>query len=224
MLILASHSGAAILFNIFFVIAIFLDKIIVWIYQGVTSGQGLLATGAYTEGAFLGLIPMFSVAVVAYFTKRTQSLTDERYNGTYSEIRKRVLNYKVIYWISIRALLLLALFIFALIVTIGLYFSFDQEILKILITTSIGSIFFSVIVFNSIVLPIFGKTSISTLAVLVVVLVEIFSIPFIAFDVWFASIGFLVGSFAGCLISVTSTLGLFSNFEYKMFRFLLHSN
>jgi hypothetical protein len=73
-------------------------------------------------------------------------------------------------------------------------------------------------------LPIFGKTSISTLAVLVVVLVEILSIPFISFDVWFASIGFLVGSFAGCLISVTSTLGLFSNFEYKMFRFLLHSN
>ncbi len=221
---LVSHSGTAILFSIFYVTAVFLDKIIVWVHQGLASGQGLLITGSYSIGSFLGLIPMFSIAVMAYFTKRTKSLNDERYNGTFPEIQQRVLDYKAIYRSSIVALLIVALCLFALIASLSYYYFSDKEILKVLVTTSIGSIFFSVIVFNSGVLPIFGKTSISTLAVFIVIIFEILAIPFVALDVWYASLGFLVGSFAGFFISITSTMRLFHHFEYNMFRYLLSSN
>ena len=221
---LAFHSQAAILFNIFYVGAIFLDKIIVWFYQGLASGQLLLVTGPYTVGAFLGLIPMFSVAILVYFTKRTKSLVDERYTGTFAEIQKRILDYKAIYWASIRMMLIIALAISALTVAISFYFISDQEIRKVLVTTCIGSILFSVVVFNSIVLPIFGKTGISTLAVLVVIFFEVLSIPFVPIDVWYASMGFLSGALAGFLISISFTVSLFAHFEHNMFRYLLHSD
>lgn len=221
---LASHSGAAIFFSIFYVIAIFLDKIIVWVHQGLASGQGLLVTGTYSVGAFLGLIPMFSIAIMVYFTKRTKSLNDERYNGTFREIQKRVLAYKATYWSSILAMLSVAIGLFALITALSFYYFSDDQILKVLVTIATGSIFFSVIVFNSVVLPIFGKASISTLAVFLVIVFEILSIPFVAYDVWYASLGFLLGSFAGFLISITATMRLFYHFEHNMFRYLLYSN
>ena len=87
----ASHSRAAILFSIFYVIAIFLDKIIVWVYQGMESGQGLLVTGTYGVGAFLGLIPMSSIAIQVYFTKRTESITHELYKGIYRKYEREFL-------------------------------------------------------------------------------------------------------------------------------------
>jgi len=104
---LIPQNSAAIMFNIFFVLAIFLDKIIVWVYQGVMTGQGLSVTGPYTEGAFLGLIPMFSIAITAYFTRRTKSLVDNRYNGTFGEILKGIEEYKHIYWTSMSAMLVI---------------------------------------------------------------------------------------------------------------------
>ncbi|MDP2730721.1 MAG: exopolysaccharide Pel transporter PelG [Dehalococcoidales bacterium] len=221
---LASHSGDVIFFSIFYVIAIFLDKIIVWVYQGLASGQGLLVTGTYGVGSFLGLIPMFSIAIMVYFTNRTKPLNDERYDGTFSEIQKRVLDYKSVYWSSIGTMLVVALALFALIASLSFYYFSDEAIMRVLVTVSIGSIFFSVIVFNSAVLPIFGKTSISTLAVFFVIIFEILTIPFVAYDVWYASLGFLLGSFIGFLISMISTMRLFYHFEHNMFRYLLHSN
>lgn len=221
---LATHSGDAILFSIFYVIAVFLDKIIVWVHQGLTSGQGLLVTGTYSAGSFLGLIPMFSIAIMAYFVKRTKSLVDERYNGTFPEIQKGVVHYKAIYWSSIQGMLVVALVLFGLITSLSWLFFSDGEILKVLVTMSVGSIFFSLIVFNSAVLPIFGKAHISTLAVLVVIIFEVLTAPFVGLDVWYASLGFLVGSFIGFLISITSALSLFYHFEHNMFRHLLRSS
>ena len=118
-------------------------------------------------------------------------------------------------------MLLLAFGLFVLVASLSTYFISDTEIMKVLVTTSIGSIFFSVIIFNSVVMPVFGKTSISTLAVFVVIILETLSIPFIEFNVWYASLGFLLGSFAGFLISITSVMRLFQHFEYNIFRHLL---
>jgi hypothetical protein len=221
---LVSRSVAAILFSIFYVTAIFLDKIIVWVYQGQASGEGLLVTGTYTMGAFLGLVPLFNIGVLAYFTRRTLPISDQRYSGTLREIQRTVIDYKGIYWTSIRAMLVAALGLFVLTVLWFLYFISDPEILKVLITTSAGSIFFSAIVLNSLVLPLFGKTGISTFAVFVVIIFEILSIRFVPFDVWYASVGYLLGSFAGFLISMSSTMRLFYHFEHNMFRHLLHSD
>ena len=218
---LGFHSKSAILFSMFYVIALFLDKIIVWVYQGIESGDGLLLTGNYAVGAFLGLIPMGSIAAQVYFTKRTASISDELFKGTLAEIQRKILAYKSIYLSSIKVMLILAMGLFALVAAASTYFISDKEIIKVLVITSIGSIFFSVIVFNSIVLPIFGKGSMSVFAVFFVIIFELCSIPFIEFNIWYASLGFLLGSFAGFLISVTSTMRLFHHFEYNLFRHLL---
>jgi len=218
---LIPQNSAAIMFNIFFVLAIFLDKIIVWVYQGVMTGQGLSVTGPYTEGTFLGLIPMFSIAVTAYFTRRTKLLVDNRYNGTFSEIRKGIEEYKRVYWTSMRAMLLITVGLIVIVTSLVLFLINDPQVLRILLTYSIGCIFFVVIIFNSSVLVIFGKSSISTYAVLAVIIGELATIPLVSINVWYCSLGFLIGSFTGFLISLLSTIRLFSNYEYNMFGFLL---
>jgi uncharacterized membrane protein len=217
---LASQNIVAILFNILYVCAIFLDKIIVWVSQGLISGENLVVTGTYTQGAFLGFIPMLSVAAIAYFASRTKSLVEDRYKGTFPEIQKRIKEYKHVYWTSLRGMLLTAVALFALGAIFSFRFIADAEVLRIMFTTSIGSLFFLVIIFNSTVLPIFGKSSISTLAVLAVIIGELLSIPFVTSDIWYSSLGFLVGSFAGFLITFLFTIRLFSGFEYNIFRFV----
>ena len=216
-----SQNSAAIMFSIFYVLAIFLDKIIVWVYQGITTGQGLLVTGPYTAGSFLGLIPMFSIAVIAYFTGRTKSLVDDRYNGTYSEIHQKIDKYKYIYQTTFKAMWFIAFGISAIVVSLSYFLINDFQILRILLTVSLGSVFFVVIIFNSVVLVIFGKSRISTFAVIAVILFELAAIPFVSADVWYCSLGFLVGSFIGFLISFIFTIRLFSNYEYNMFSYLL---
>ena len=220
---LIPQNSAAMMFNIFFVLAIFLDKIIVWVYQGVITGQGLLVTGPYTEGAFLGLIPMFSIATTAYFTRRTKSLVDNRYNGTFGEIVKGIEEYKQVYWTSMNAMLVITLGFMVIVASLVFFFIKDPEVLRILLTYSMGCIFFVVIIFNSTVLVIFGKSTISTYAVLAVIILELATIPLVSINVWYCALGFLVGSFIGFLISFLSTIRLFSNYEYNMFGFLLKS-
>jgi len=217
---LVSQYKVPIVFNILYVFAIFLDKIIVWASQGLISGENLLVTGPYTQAAFLGFIPMFSVAAIAYFTSRTKSLVKDRYKGTFSEIQKGIREYKHIYWRSLRAMLLAAVALFAVAAIFSFRFIADAEVLRIMFTISIGSLFFVVIIFNSAVLPIFGKNNISTLAVLAVIVSELLFIPFVASGIWYSSLGFLVGSFAGFLITFLFTRRLFSDFEYNMFRFV----
>jgi uncharacterized membrane protein len=218
---LISQNTAPILFNIFYVLAIFLDKIIVWVSQGLQSGQGLVVTGTYTTGAFLGLVPMFSIAAAAYFSARTKQMVQDRYSGTLSEIQNRMTEYKRIYWLSLSAMLMIALLITLLTASISYYFLADVQMLQILITVAIGSIFFTGIVFNSTVLVVFGKSRISTFAVLLIILCELASMPFVQSNVWYAALAFAVGSFAGFTLSSVATLRVFSYSEFKMFRLLL---
>jgi uncharacterized membrane protein len=220
---LISQSSAAIMFNIFYVLAIFLDKIIVWAYQGITTGQGLSIAGPYSEGAFLGLIPMSSIAVMAYFARRTKSLVDDRYNGTYSEIQKRIKEYKRIYRSSLRAMLFITFGLCVVVASLSYVLINDFQVLRILLTVSLGSIFFVLIIFNSAVLVIFGKYSTSTYSVLVVIIFELLTIPFVSINVWYCSLGFLIGSFTGYLISSLPINRLFANYEYNMFALLLKS-
>jgi uncharacterized membrane protein len=220
---LISKSSAAIMFNIFYVLAIFLDKIIVWVSQGITTGQGLVVTGAYAEGAFLGLIPMFSIATMAYFARRTKPLVDDRYNGTFGEIQKRIEEYKHIYWSNFAAMLLITLVLTYIVASLSLFLINDSQVLRILLTVSLGSVFFVVIIFNSAVLVIFGKSSTSTYAVLTVIIFELAAIPFVFVDVWYCALGFAIGSFTGFLISFLPTVRLFSNYEYNMFSILVKS-
>ena len=216
-----SLNNAPILFNIFYVLAIFLDKIIVWVNQGLQTGQGLVVTGNYTTAAFLGLIPLFSIAVVAYFTSRTKSIVQDRYKGTFSEIQKGLKEYERIYRTSLGAMLLIAMLLTILAVISGYVLTGNTQILQILLTIAMGSICFSVIIFNSTVLVIFGKGSISAIAVLKIVIAELITIPFVRYEIWYASLGFLVGSFVGSIVSLSVTLQMLSRFEYKMFRLLL---
>ena len=220
---LISQNSTAIMFSIFYVLAIFLDKIIVWVYEGITTGQGLLVTGPYTAGSFLGLIPMFSIAVIAYFTGRTKSLVDDRYNGTYSAIHQKIEKYKYIYQTSFRAMWLIAFVISAIVASLSYFLINDFQVLRILLTISLGSVFFVVIIFNSVVLVIFGKYSISIYAVLAVIIFELAAIPFVSADVWYCSLGFLIGSFTGFLISFLPINRLFSSYEYNMFSLLIKS-
>jgi hypothetical protein len=203
------------------VLAIFLDKIIVWVNQGLQTGQGLVVTGNYTTAAFLGLIPLFSIAVVAYFTSRTKSIVQDRYKGTFSEIQKGLKEYERIYRTSLGAMLLIAMLLTILAVISGYVLTGNTQILQILLTIAMGSICFSVIIFNSTVLVIFGKGSISTISVLIIVIAELITIPFVRYEIWYASLGFLVGSFVGSIVSLSVTLQMLSRFEYKMFRLLL---
>jgi uncharacterized membrane protein len=220
---LISQSSAAIIFNIFYVLAIFLDKIIVWVSQGIITGQGLVVTGPYTEGAFLGLIPMFSIATMAYFARRTKPLVDDRYNGTFGDIQKRIEEYKHIYWSSFSAMLLITLVLTYIVASLSLFLINDFQVLRILLTISVGSVFFVVIIFNSAVLVIFGKYSTSTYAMLAVIIFELAAIPFVFVDVWYCALGFAIGSFTGFLISFLPTVHLFSNYEYNMFSMLVKS-
>ena len=158
---LISQSSAAIMFNILYVLAIFLDKVIVWVYQGTNTGQGLSVSGPYTQGAFLGLIPMLSIGVVAYFARRTQSLVDNRYTGTYNDIQKRILKYKHIYTGSVTAISLITIGLTAIVALFSYYLINDVRVMQVLLTVAAGSVFFVLIIFNSGVLAIFGKTSTS---------------------------------------------------------------
>jgi len=218
---LISQSSAAIMFNIFYVLAIFLDKIIVWVSQGIETGQGLTLAGPYTQGAFLGLVPMLSIGVVAYFTRRTQSLVDDRYNGTFDNIQKRIKEYKRIYGSCIWAVSLITIVLTVIVAFLSNYYINDPRVMRVLLTIAAGSGFFVLIIFNSGVLAIFGKTSTSTYSVLMIIMFELFTIPFVSLNVWYCSLGFLAGSFIGFLMSFVPINGLFANYEYNIFRLLL---
>jgi hypothetical protein len=80
---------------------------------------------------------------------------------------------------------------------------------------------FSGIIFNSMVLPVFGKGSVSVAAVAAVLAVEIASYHFIATNNLYAALAFFSGSLIGFGISTVYTLYMFSNFEFNMFSVLV---
>ncbi|MBE0480242.1 MAG: hypothetical protein IBX68_04620 [Dehalococcoidia bacterium] len=213
---------AAISFQVFYILAIFLDKIIIWALTGLNTFQGLVVLGPYTTGAFLGLIPAFSIAAVAYFDVKTRSIAERLYDGTLSDIRQRIRLYKLAYRKGLALLFLVGLLLFAVVATTALIvFPGEQLLLRVLITTSLGALFLVVIVYNANVLALFGRTGTSATSAFVVCAGICLAIPFVALDPWYASIGFLAGSFLGFLISRSATSRLLAQFEYRLFRLLV---
>ncbi len=220
---LAAGNRGAILFNILYVIALFLDKISVWAVQGHAAGEGLKILGPYTEGAFLGLIPMLSIGVVAYFSSKTKTLVENRFKGTFKEIQNRIQTYKSAYQKGFITLLLSAYILGIIVVLIGYRFITQTDVITIMITVVCGAVMFSGIIFNSMVLPVFGRSSVSVAAVLAVIAAEIAAYPLIATNIENAALGFFFGSLIGFGISTFYTLYLFSNFEFNMFNVLVKS-
>lgn len=217
---LISQNIPAIIFNFFYVLAIFLDKIIVWAAEGVKSGSGLLVTGEYAIGSFLGLVPLFSIVAAVYFSSRSRALTGDFYKGTLREIQDRIREYKRLYQAGQRMMLVMWTVLFIAMIFVGSYFFASFQIMNVLITMGLGSLLFTAIIYNSSVLPIFGKTIISAVAVVAVCVFEFLSIFFVAYDSWYASAGFLLGSLVGFLISHISTQRLLHDFDYNVFHYL----
>ncbi len=217
-LILKEYWG--VLFQTFFILAVFLDKIIVWISEGARTGNGLQILGPYTTGAFLGLIPTLSVAALAYFAENMKPLSKDLYVGTLYDIRGRIEEYKRLYWKGLLAMLTVGFILLVLVVGSTMYFMNDEKILMVMLTIATGALFFEVILFNSLVLPVFGKNHISAISVMVVCFGVVLAALFVSNDVWYASVGFLVGSFTGFLISQYSTTRLLSEFDYNAFHAL----
>jgi uncharacterized membrane protein len=207
-----------ILFQTFFIIAVLLDKVIVWISEGAREGSGLQVLGPYTTGAFLGLIPTLGIAALAQFTEKVKPSSKDMYKGTLSEIRRRISEYKSLYREGLVTMLAVGLVFLAVAAVFAGYQLRDTRVLTIVLTIGFGALFFEVVLYNSFVLPIFGKSQISTISVLVVCMCEVLTIPFISNNMWYASLGFLVGSIAGFMISHSWTTKLLSNFDYNAFR------
>jgi len=215
---LVSQNRAAILFQTLYMLALFLDKIIVWVLEGAKSESGLMVMSPYTIGAFIGLIPTFGIAALAYFTNKAKPIVEVLFEGTLSDIQRNIQKYRDLYWKGLRGMLIVGLILLVLVVVLSFFFLNNPQILRVSITISFGSLFFIVIIYNSVVSPIFTKTNISVVSMLVVCICESITIFFVAHDVWYASIGFLVGSFIGFLISHFSVSRLLSEFEYNVFR------
>ena len=207
-----------ILFQTFFTIAILLDKIIVWVSEGTKAGNGLQILGPYTTGAFLGLLPTLSIATLAYFTEKIKPSSKDLYTGTLTDIRRRIEEYKRLYRRGLLTMLAAGFILLVLAVGFTAYYIDDAKVLAIVLTTATGALFFEVILYNSFVLPIFSKSHISAVSVMTVCLAEILAAPFVSNNIWYASLGFLVGSFIGFLVSYSWTTKLLSEFDYNAFR------
>lgn len=216
---LLQNNLAAVLFHVFYILALFLDKIIVWVRDGILQGGGLSISGPYTIASFLGLIPTFSVAAMVYFGAKARPLAQAFYQGRISHIQQRAKAYKEIYRQGLGITVLSGFILLILTVFIAMYVLKSWQILGALGTIGLGAIAFSSIIYNSMVLALFGRIHISMLSVAIVCLTLLVSIPLIMLDTWFAALGFLVGSLLGCMISQITVSDMISHFEYQLFRY-----
>ncbi len=216
---LAGRSTPLIIFSILYLLAIFLDKIIVWVYQGAQGGTGLLIPGPYTTGAFLGLVPTFSVAATFYFGRAAGKLVEKRYEGTLAEIRQRARAYLKIYRHSLWGVVALWAGLFALVNGLVYIFLPDPEVLRVAVTVGIGSLFLVLILHNSQFLVTFGKGGLSALAMSIVIAGELASIPFVHLDFWYAAAGFLAGTMLGFILSEIYTWTISGEFEFQIYRY-----
>src|SRR4030042_4184549 len=207
-----------ILFQTLFIVAVLLDKIIVWISEGARTGSGLQILGPYTTGAFLGLVPTLGIGALAQFTEKVKPSSREMYIGTLADIRRRIAEYKALYRKGLVTMLALGAVLLVLVAVFATFYSHDTKVLMIVLTLGIGALFFEMILYNSFVLPIFGKRHVSAISVSIVCLCEILAAPFVSNDLWYASLGFLAGSFLGFMISHVWTTRLLADFDYTAFR------
>jgi hypothetical protein len=106
----------------------------------------------------------------------------------------------------------------AIVVVLGQLVIGNVDVTLITLTIGVGALFFEVILFNAFILPVFHKSHISAIAMLIVCLSEISTVFLVRGNVWFASLGFLVGSEAGLLLSHFTTKRMLSEFDYNAFR------
>jgi len=212
-----------VLFHTLYVVAIFMDKVIVWIMRGNETGTGLSLADPYTTAAFLGMIPLFAVAGVAYFSLRAQPLVDNLYRGTLSEILSRAEEYKRLFATSIRRSMSVGFIIGIMVVVLGYYLLDINETqdIGIVMATSFGSICFVGILLNSTVLSLFGRFNLAAWSVAVACMVEVSTISFIGTESWLVAWGFLMGGCAGFIISFIAVNRLFQEFDYNIFRNLV---
>jgi uncharacterized membrane protein len=219
--LLLKRNVAAVFFQVFYVLAIFLDKVSVWVVQGLKSGGGLELTGSYTVGSFLGVITLFAVATIASFNARIIPVTRDLYKGTFDEIKSRVTEYRRLYRRGLAMLMFVSLLLFGLATAFTWFYVPDVDVLRIEVTIGAGSFFFLIIIFDSSVLPLFGRIRISAISLLIVCLSELIAAFFVPRDVWYAAAGFAAGSFLGFLVSQVTLTRLFRHFEYQLFRQLM---
>jgi hypothetical protein len=205
------------------ILVVFSDKIVSWFTRGFVFGQDLPIIGPYNVAAFLGLIPLLSIFTAGYFSRQLKCLTSERYKGTLAEIQKMALSCQASYFSNVKTMALISLALVIITSTLSYYLVADLEMTRIILTVSIGSVLFNIIILNSMVLPILGKTRIAEIAVLMVFVGVILSVPFGINNLKFASFGFLLGCFAGVVLSSYSIRAAFSNFTHVMFRLLSRS-
>ena len=94
----------------------------------------------------------------------------------------------------------------------------DTMISMTALTIGLGVLFFEVILFNAYILPVFRRSRISAISVMIMCLVEVIIVFIVPVNTWFASVGFLLGSFIGFLLSHFTTKRLLSEFDYNAFR------
>ena len=214
---LVTRSAWGMLFQTLFVVALFLDKIIVWTAQGSAAGTGLQVIGTYTTGSFLGFLPTVSLVASAYFTERIKTASKGMYGGTFKDIKNRVSHYKRLYRSGITTMMIMGLVVLAGVILLSAYVIDDPEVVTVATTIGASILLFQIIVSNSAVLSVFNKNYLSALAMLAVCCGEGLSAFFVSYDVWYAALGFLAGSLLGLLISHISTVNVLSKFEYNAF-------
>jgi uncharacterized membrane protein len=215
---IVSKNSWGMLFQTFFTLSLFLDKIIVWISEGIRMGVGIQVASPYTTGSFLGFIPTISLIAWAYYSERLKISSKGMYDGTFKDIRNKTKEYKRLYRNGISTMMVMGVLILVAMIAIVTNYSGDPIIVTIAATVGSGVLIFQAIISNSTVLAAFNKNYVSALSMLMVCAGEGISIFFISNNIWYASLGFLLGSVAGLLISHTVTVRLISRFEYNAFR------
>jgi uncharacterized membrane protein len=210
---------SAILFHVFYILALFLDKILVWVRDGLLAGGGLSFSSDYTIASLLGLMPIFSIASMVYFGAKARPLVQAFYQGKYVHIGQRVRAYKEIYRQGLAVTLASALILLALTVLVAVYLISGWQILPVMGTIGLGAIAFSTIIYNSSVLALFSKIYVSMLSVGIICLTLLAFLPLIVLDTWYAAFGFLVGSLLGSAISQIAVSSIMGQFEYRLFRY-----
>ena len=214
---LISKNYWGILFQTFFILAIFLDKIIVWISAGVKAGTGLLVMGPYSTGSFLGLVPSFSLVVLAYFAEKVKPMSKNMWTGSLRNIRNNIQEYKRLYKRGLLTMVSSGFILMVLVVGLSQIITGNVTVTVTALTIGMGVLLLEVILFNAFVLPVFRKSNVSAFSVIIICLVEIAIGLLVPKNVWFASLGFLVGSFIGFLLSYFTTRRLLSEFDYNAF-------
>jgi hypothetical protein len=215
---IVSTNSWGMIFQTLFALSLFLDKIVVWAVQGGRTGAGLQIVGPYTTGSFLGFVPTLSLVASVYYAERLKGVSKGMYRGTLADIRRKTREYRSLYRSGISSMMAIGVVALFCVVAWAAFSLKDPQVATIAATVGAGVLTLQAIIANSAVLSVFNKNYVSALAMLAVCSGELLAAFLVPYDVWYAAVGFFVGSLLGLLISHVSTLRLISNFEYNAFR------